>query len=145
MWMLFNLALAFRARRRWPELNEVLAAACKLPQDHSFQQLRLLLAYELAAKGNTQEAASHFRELKTQGWSKYMLVQFQCVRSMLAVQTASPEERKKVFKTERATLRKFLAQLKLSTQRTDCRRCLARMATDAGNKWFLFLARIGIA
>ena len=143
MWMLYNLALALRQRRRWNEAVELLAYAVKLPQrDHTFQQLRLMLAMELALIGNTQEASRHYHELNATGWSPYMLIQYRLTRGMLSVQEAAAGKKLKVFKTERRELRAFLRKQRTSTRRLDYRRSLRHMAKDTGSKWAVFTAWI---
>jgi hypothetical protein len=144
MWMLLNLALALRSRRRWRQSREVLTAALKLPQrDQTFQKLRLLLAMELALAGATEEATAHFRELNSSGWQDYMLIQYHLTRALLAVQQAAPTERKKVFRFERAAITKLLAKHGVSPFRTDCRRSLNRMAKETQSWWLRILTWLG--
>jgi hypothetical protein len=136
MWMLLNLALALRAREKWDEAREVLAFAVHLPErDQSHQKLRLLLAMELALTGDTQQAAGHFHELNATGWDNYMFLKYNLTRGLLSVQQAIPAEKKKVFRSERAAIRKVFAQYRSSTFRADYRRSLSRMARDAGSRW----------
>ena len=145
MWMLLNLALALRERWRWKEAREVLAFAVKQPdRDHTFQNIRLLLAMELALVGDTQEAAGHFHELNTTGWSNYMLIQYHLTRSLLSVQHATPAKKKEIYRYERGAIRKLLAKNSVSTFRADCRRSLIRMARDTGSRWTLFTALVGL-
>jgi cellulose synthase operon protein C len=145
MWMLYNLALALHHLGQWQEAKAVLDAAVKLPaQDHTFDGLRLLLAYELAAEGQTAKAAGHLRELNTQAMGKFLQIQLQFVRGMIAVQQARPEDRKRVFKAERKSVKEMASRYKLSTYRADYRRCMIRMARDADQPWMIFLTRIGI-
>jgi hypothetical protein len=145
MWMLLNLALALRECRRWNEMREVLTVAIKRPErDHTFQKQRLLLAMELALVGETQEAAGHFRELNATGWSNYMQIQYRLTRGLLSVQQAVPTDRKKVFRSERAAIRKVFGQHRTSTFRSDYRRSLTRMAKDTGSRWMVFLTWVGV-
>ncbi|HZI33311.1 MAG TPA: hypothetical protein VFF11_13300, partial [Candidatus Binatia bacterium] len=144
MWMLFNLVLALRTCRRWDESLEVLERAVKLPQqDHSFAPLRLFLALELALRGDAEKAVVHFRELKNNGWSNYMQIQYRYAQGLLAVQQAPAELRWKTFRSERRAIKSLLAKYRVSLYRADYRRCLTRLARDAGQPFYVFLTWIG--
>jgi tetratricopeptide (TPR) repeat protein len=144
MWMLFNLVLALRVRRQWSEAKALLEAAVKLPgQDHTFQRLRLLLALEWALEGRTHEASAHFRELDPEGASATVRLQYHYTHGLLAVQQADPAQKKRVFKTEFAVIRKSMAKHKASTFAVDYRRCLTRMARDAHQQWRLIYLWLG--
>ena len=145
MWMLFNLVLALRELKRWPEVREVLEFAVSLPgQDHTFPRLRLLLALELALAGRTAEADAHFRELPGGNWSGASELQFQCVRGLLALQGAAPEERKAVCQSETARLKSLLPKCGRTSQDPDYCRSRAKMETDAGDRWAWLFAWLGV-
>jgi hypothetical protein len=145
MWMLFNLSLALRARRRWNEAREVLRFAVKLPErDHTFQKLRLLLAMELALADGTEEAAAHFRELGTVGWDDYMRFRYRLIQGLLSIQQAAPAQRKDVFYFESVAIRKVLEQHRGSIFGADYRRSIVRMAKDTGSRWILVSKWLGM-
>ena len=145
MWMLFNLALALRARKQWSEVREVLQFALALPErDHTFPKLRLLLALELAVTGKTGEAYAHFRELSPGDWKAAFEVQYHFAHGLITVQQAPADLKKRVFKTEFSAIRKVMTKYRRSTFGADYRRCVARMATDAGQKWRLPFLFIGL-
>jgi tetratricopeptide (TPR) repeat protein len=142
MWMMLNLAMALRKRKKWNQAREALAFAVNLPErDSSFQKIRLLLALELALVGDTPRAAAHFHELNTPGWNSYMLLQYYLTQGLLAVQQAVPAEKKNVFRSERAAIRKAFAHHRTSTFRNDYRRSLSRMAKDTGSVWTVLATR----
>jgi hypothetical protein len=99
---------------------------------------------ELALVGDTQEAANHFHELNTTGWSNYMLIQYRLTQGLLSIQQAVAAKRKKIFRSELATIRNLFAKYWVSTFRADYRRSLIRMAQDTGSQWTLFATRIGL-
>jgi cellulose synthase operon protein C len=145
MWMLLNLALALRSCRCWQEAREVVDRAVKLPvRDHTYPKLRLLLAMDLALNGITQEASQHFRELNASGWDGYMDLQYHYTKGLLAVQQAAPAEKRGVFRAERAAIRKTLARHRTSTFRSSYRRCLSKMARDAGHAWMVVPIWMGL-
>lgn len=145
MWMLFNLILALSSRKRWSEAKEALEFAVKLPeQDHTFQKLRLLLALELAVEGKTAEANSHFCELSRNGWSGMLHIQYHYAKGLIAVQQATTDKKKQVFKSEFAAIREVMAKYRSSVFAADYRRCLTKMASDAHQQWRLIFIWIGI-
>jgi hypothetical protein len=73
-----------------------------------------------------------------------MLIQYHYTKGLIAVQQAAPAEKKKIFRAERAAIRKVLAQHRASTFRTDYRRCLTRMAKDAGQRWMIIPIWMGV-
>ena len=144
MWMMLNLALALRGARRWQEAGEVLAFAITLPErDQTFPRVRLLLAMELAVAGHTQEAAEHFHELGATGWNRYMEMQYRLTKGVLTVQQAAPAEKRKVFRSERAAIRTAMGAQRARTFGKDYRRCVMRMAKDAGQRWACGIAWLG--
>ena len=145
MWMLNNLCLALRARRRWREAVEVITFALKLPErDHGFEGLRLLLALELALDGKTSEATAHLREIEAASRSGAMASRYRLARAVVAVQQIPPAERKRIFASERAALRQWMAQPNQARVPADQRRCLIRMCRDAGQNWRIPLVWMGL-
>jgi tetratricopeptide (TPR) repeat protein len=145
MWMLFNLALALQERRMWQQLRELLHAAMNLPvKDNTFQAIRSMLALELAMAGETKEAAKHFHEINTSGFTAFMQLKYNFAQSLIAVQQAESAERKKVFFSERIRLRSILARCRVTTGRADYRRCIKQMAHETGSRWQVISAWLGI-
>ena len=145
MWMILNLSLAFRGARKWQEAREALTYAMTLPErDQTFQRLRLLLAMELAMAGETQGASSHFHELGATGWNRYMEMQYRLTKGVLAVQQTAAVEKKKVFRSERAAIRTAMGAQRATTFAKDYRRCVMRMAKDAGLRWAGVVAWTGL-
>ena len=90
--------------------------------------------------GETQEAAKHFREINTSGFTTFMLLKYNYVQSLIAVQRVEAAERKKVFFSERLRLESILATSRLNTRRADYRRCIKQMARETGSRWLVFSA-----
>ena len=131
MWMLLNLAIALRQKRRWNELRSMLERAMTLERDGVFPKIRLMYALEQALQGNTSEAAGHFREIDATALSNYMHVQHRCLQGLLAVQQAPAGQRRKVLREEREGVMRAVRQYHAANSRTDYPRCIARMEADA--------------
>ncbi len=138
MWMLWNLAYALRSLGRYGPVREVVRGALALPRhDHTARMFKLWHAAEEALAGRTASAAEQFQDLDKENWTEYGTRLYYLTRGMIRVQQAPPAERRQTFRRARGRVHEAFAGVRFSrcapALRRDYRRCMWRMARDAGS------------
>lgn len=135
--LLHCLALALRGAGRFKEAHEVIASALAKPgADQSYPALKVWYALEEALAGNTQAAATHFKELKPIGWDDDLLCRYYLTRGVIRVQQAEPKSRKEALAAATARIKDHFRRIRIYQReallRSEYRRCFWRMGCDAG-------------
>jgi len=135
---LHNLALALRASGRAREAQEVIGLALAKPcGGEQFPILKLWQAEDEAFAGNTQKASALFKQVNAVAWDDDSLAVFYLVRGVIRVQKAQEANRTEAFSAARDRLGDIFRRVPIYKRdvflRREYRRCLTRMARDAGN------------
>jgi hypothetical protein len=136
--LLFCLTVALRTCGREKEGHEVVRFALTRPEDsqQQYRILKLWFSFEEALAGNTQSALDHFKDLEPGSWDQYSTCLYYLTRGLIRVQQAEAEERKEAFARDFHRIRERFRITRVhqcgTLVRREYRRCLCRMAKDAG-------------
>jgi hypothetical protein len=138
--VLFARALALRGLKREGEAQEAIEAALKDPKaTQEFPLLMLWAAMEEGLAGKVDSAAARFKAVSQSGWDEDSMCLYYLVRGVIRVQEAAPNQRKDVFYSSYARVQDRLRRLPVNRRhvmlRRAYRRCVCRMAKDAGLWW----------
>jgi hypothetical protein len=135
--LLCSLSLALRGVGREKEAHEVVQMALTKPgAGQVFPVLKLWYAQEEALAGNAEKAGAELKELRPAGWDEDLVCLFYLARGVVRVQRSEPEARKQAFESAYARIRDQFRRKRIYQRdlmlRRQYRRCLSRMARDAG-------------
>ena len=135
--LLFCLVLALRTTGRERAAHEIVQVARNKPgNDQQHRILGLWFVFEEALAGNTQSAFDNFKEMQPAGWDEYSTCLYYLARGLIRVQQAPPAERKEAFDRDYHRIRERFRITRVdqcgTLVRREYRRCLCRMAKDAG-------------
>jgi hypothetical protein len=135
---LYSVALAMRASGRTRQANEAVRAALAKPGAfEQFPIFKLWEAQDKAFAGQTQEASAIFKQINPVGWEDDSLAVFYLVRSVIRVQKAEKSNRREAFTVAQDRIADLFRRIPIYKRdvflRRQYRRCLARMAMQAGN------------
>lgn len=141
---LHSLAVALRATGRITKANEVVALALKKPgAADQFPMFRLWTAEDQALAGDTQSASATFKQIDATGWDDDALAQYYLVRGVIRVQK-SEHDPKEAFTMARERVEELFRRVPIYKRdvflRREYRRCISRMAKDAGERSEIVLA-----
>jgi hypothetical protein len=131
------VALALRARGRTRRANEVVQLALARPgAAEQFPIFKLWQAQDEAFAGHTQEASAIFKQINPVAWEEDSLALFYLVRSVIRVQKAEKSNRHGAFAVAQDRITDLFRRIPIYKRdvflRREYRRCLTRMARDAG-------------
>lgn len=144
--LLHCLALALRGSGRERRAREVVSLALQQPEaDRQFPDLKLWHVAEEALAGQAETAAAAFKELEPVRWDdEDAICLYYLARGVIRVQRAEPAVRGEIFTAamERVDerFRKAPVYSRDMLLRRQYRRCLWRMARDAGRWRYAWLA-----
>lgn len=138
--VLFARALALRCVKREREAHEVVQAALSMPgASEEYPVLVLWAAMEEGIAGQVEPGAAHFQQARQSGWDEDGVCLYYLVRGVIRVQQAAPEERAEAFHSSFARIEDRLRRRPVHRRhyllRRAYRRCVCRMASDAGLVW----------
>jgi hypothetical protein len=136
--LLHCLALALRGTGKERQAKQVIQLAlARGGMDQQFSIFRLWQAQEDALMGDPTKAVAHFKEVHPEGWDDDSLVLYYLVRGVIRVQRANPDSRADTFRSAYHRLLDQLGRRRIYKcdlmLRRQYRRCLWRMARDAGH------------
>ncbi len=137
--LLYALALALRGAGRESDAQEVVQRALAIPSAaQQFPVLKLWLAQEEALAGRTEGAAAALKDVQPLGWDDDSICLFYLTRGVIRVQRAEPESRAEAFVAAYDRIRDQFRRPRVRERdlmlRRQYRRCVSRMARDAG-RW----------
>lgn len=136
--LLYCLAMALRGAGQIKEAHAVIEAALAKPgASQQYPILEVWYAMEEALAGNTQAAATHFKDLKPLGWDDDLLCRYYLTRGVIRVQQAEPTARKEACAAATARIKDHFRRIRIYQKdvllRSEYRRCLWAMSRAAGN------------
>ena len=134
---LHSLTLALRASGRTKQANEVARVVVERPGAlEQFPMFKLWQAEDLAFSGDTEGASNVFKTVNPAGWDDDALAAYYLVRSVIRVQKAERSNRGQALTTALERLRDLFRRRPIYKRdvylRRQYRRCVTRMARDAG-------------
>ena len=138
------LAVGLRATGRIKKANEVVELALKKPgAAEQFPIFRLWTAEDQALAGDTQSASAAFKQIDPTGWDDDGLAQYYLVRGVIRVQKSEHDPRE-AFAMARERVEELFRRVPIYKRdvflRREYRRCISRMAKDAGDRSEIVLA-----
>lgn len=134
--ILYARAAALRGLGKERQAARVVDAALARDGLAQFPLLGLWKASEEALAGHTETAAKFYDALKPSGWDDDTFCLYYLTRGVIRVQQASPKSRKDVFRSSAARVLDRFGRHRVYrrhwTLRRAYRRCMGRMARDAG-------------
>lgn len=135
--LLHCLVAGLRGSGRIAESREVIRLAmAKHAADPKLQPLKLWYAMDEALAGNTEAAASLFRELVSPEWDKDSFNRYYLVRGIIRVQKANAESRAEAFTSAWARVEDHFRRPPIHQRdllvRREYRQCMCRIARDSG-------------
>jgi hypothetical protein len=130
-------ALALRGLKRERQARRVVDLALQRPEaSRDFPLLLLWNAMEEALSGNTSAAGNLFRQIQPAGWDDEATCQYYLTRGVIRVQETAREDRAEAFYSGFARVHDRLGRRRIHRRslmlRRSYRRCVGRMARDAG-------------
>jgi hypothetical protein len=134
---LHSVALALRATGRTRRADEVVELALARPgAAQQFPVFKLWQAQDEAFGGHTAQASVIFKQINPVAWEDDSLALFYLVRSVIRVQKAEKSNRRQVFDAAQDRIADLFRRIPIYKRdaflRREYRRCLTRMAKDAG-------------
>jgi len=131
------LALALRATGKARKSDEVVRLALETPGTaEAFPIFKLWAEQDQAFAGETQTASTTFKAIDPTGWEDDSLALYYLVRGVIRVQKSSSDSRRETFLSARARVDELFRRPRLHKRdvflRREYRRCIFRMARDAG-------------
>jgi hypothetical protein len=125
---------------REAQAQEVIDEALKDPvAAQKYPLLVLWAAMEEGLAGKVDQAIAHFKQVPQSGWDEDSLSLYYLTRGVIRVQEAPPGQRKEVFHSSyyriQDRLRRSPVHRRHYLLRRAYRRCICRMAKDAGLLW----------
>lgn len=131
------VAVAMRATGRLRKADEAIGSVLARPgAAEQFPVFKLWQAQDQAFAGHIQEASAIFKQVSPTGWEDDALAFFYLVRSVIRVQKAEKANRREVLRVARDRIGDQFRRVPIYKRdvflRREYRRCLTRMARDAG-------------